>query len=359
MTSKFLLVLSLLASPLPAQVAPSDLAIDGPREGFVGEEIVLRVSGFPKLDLDRPLRESLAWTEHVQFISSAPDACTCEIVPELTFNLFTQDAILKLRVTADVAGTLVVVADWNEPPFGLAMHRMSIRTRAPPVDVSVAVTGLVNGSAKPDTQIKIGDQVVYEYRATASGGSLSDVTIVDTCGQPIVGPSGDANGNQLMDIGETWVYRSLTLAAAGEQRCTATVTAGYDGAVITGAATLNYVGVDQPGPDPKPGPPARRIAVIIYESEDVTPEIADALNEIRNANNNLPKPNQVVVIDKDSDASWLPSYMDVLRQNQIGLPAIVIVKREPNGDGVILHKGKLPANLTEYREIMKANGGFI
>jgi len=74
--------------------------------------------------------------------------------------------------------------------------------------LSLAKTGVIDDTDASGTT-NAGDTIHYSF-AVANGGnvSLTDVVLNDTLlGGPLAGPSaGDANGNGILDVGETWTY---------------------------------------------------------------------------------------------------------------------------------------------------------
>ena len=107
---------------------------------------------------------------------------------------------------------------------------------------AVTLTKLVNG--QPSVVIQApGTEVTYTYAATNTGNTpLGSVTLVDDtppCEAPVRGP--DPNGNEILDVGETWNYT-----------CTALVTENVlNTATVTGTP-LNPRQGNAPFPDPNP-----------------------------------------------------------------------------------------------------------
>ncbi|MGC8635285.1 MAG: DUF7507 domain-containing protein [Candidatus Limnocylindrales bacterium] len=83
-----------------------------------------------------------------------------------------------------------------------------------------------------------GGSVTYTYTVTNPGTvSLSDVSVADNKCSSVTGPSagGDANSNNLLDPGETWVYSCTTTLAATTTN-TATATGYYNESPVTDQA---------------------------------------------------------------------------------------------------------------------------
>jgi hypothetical protein len=126
-----LLFALLLTGPLFAQRGPADLDIDGAEIGTVGQAVVLTLHGL-ELDGDDPkISEILALTKRVAIDVDCPPGAKAEIEPDLKINWLTGELALQLKVSAVVAGDYVIFADWNEPPFGLARHRISFAPDKP------------------------------------------------------------------------------------------------------------------------------------------------------------------------------------------------------------------------------------
>lgn len=104
-----------------------------------------------------------------------------------------------------------------------------------------------------------GGQVIFTYKVTNPGVvPLSDVVVSDDKCSAISGKLGDVNGNELLDINETWVYACAAILRQTTTN-TATVTAFANGlravadvtvTVFVGASADNPVPafLDQPAP---------------------------------------------------------------------------------------------------------------
>jgi hypothetical protein len=123
----------------------------------------------------------------------------------------------------------------------------------------IRIVKLANGddaNAAPGVVLPIGAAVVYTYQVF--GGSavpLTNVVVSDDNGTPgVTGDdfnprfvSGDANGNGLLDFGETWLFTSQgvagarSTAASGTVVNTATVTASNGGPTPVSASDVAYV----------------------------------------------------------------------------------------------------------------------
>jgi hypothetical protein len=123
----------------------------------------------------------------------------------------------------------------------------------------IRIVKLANGddaNAAPGIVLSVGAPVVYTYQVIGSSAvPLTNVVVADDNGTPgVTGDdfsprfvSGDANGNGLLDFGETWLFTSQgvvgsrSTVANGTVVNTATVTASNGGATPVSASDVAYV----------------------------------------------------------------------------------------------------------------------
>lgn len=129
---KPIILLLLLTGPVLAQAGPEDLRIDGEPEVKVGEWAELQVIGLPPLDLEKPLRENLEWKDSFKIITDAP--CPVAVESELAIDFLSSTWKLRLRARSDLPCVAVIIADWNQEPFGIAVHRVQFRGDDDPED---------------------------------------------------------------------------------------------------------------------------------------------------------------------------------------------------------------------------------
>ena len=90
-----------------------------------------------------------------------------------------------------------------------------------------------------------GSTVTFTYVVTNTGNvPLANVVVSDDKLGPITSFTGDANGNGLLDLTETWTYTKTATALAGQQTNVGTVT-GQDpntGTTVTDDNPANYFG---------------------------------------------------------------------------------------------------------------------
>ena len=119
------------------------------------------------------------------------------------------------------------------------------------VESGIRIEASTNGQDADDPEgaiITVGDAVTWTYTVTNEGNApLSDVTVTDNQGVTVTYQSGDTDGDDLLDVGETWVYEATGTAEAGQYANTATVAAvdPLDEAV-SDTDPSHYLGV-QPG----------------------------------------------------------------------------------------------------------------
>lgn len=104
-----------------------------------------------------------------------------------------------------------IVTGYSDSANQIGIHQAAFAT---------AIATVVVGASTPAPLINIvkvpsrltpfppgGGDVLYKYAVTNPGVvAMHDVTVVDDKCGPLSGPYGDANGNNLLDPGETWAY---------------------------------------------------------------------------------------------------------------------------------------------------------
>ena len=113
-------------SPLVSGVDDAGLRLVGPTECEPGEPITIVVHGLPAVDLAAPIGDQVAWVDSMRFVLSAPGD-TPELSKELAMTVAPWGWLLRVTFTPEAPGTYLLVCDWNEAPYGLAVHRISAR----------------------------------------------------------------------------------------------------------------------------------------------------------------------------------------------------------------------------------------
>ena len=98
-------------------------------------------------------------------------------------------------------------------------------------------------------QIPVGAPVTWTYEVTNPGDfAIRDVVVTDDQGVTPVFQSGDDNGDDLLDIDETWVYEATGTAEAGQYANVATAdgfAAVEEDIQLTDSDPSHYIGVDE------------------------------------------------------------------------------------------------------------------
>jgi hypothetical protein len=111
---------------------PADLRLTGPSAGSVGSPVTIVVSGLPTVDLTATVGEQTVWVESIRFDVSAPAGAEIELEKELSMSVSPWAWRLRLTLTPGRPGTYLIVCDWNQEPYGLAMHRVEVGGPSPP-----------------------------------------------------------------------------------------------------------------------------------------------------------------------------------------------------------------------------------
>lgn len=112
---------------------PDELRVTGPTTGEVGREITLIVRGLPEVNLEQTVNDVLGLFKHVRASASTPGE-PIDLDSEIGFTVAPVAYRMKLLFTPQEPGVYVVAVDWNEAPFGLALHRIEIRGPPEPPD---------------------------------------------------------------------------------------------------------------------------------------------------------------------------------------------------------------------------------
>jgi len=141
---KALLILLCLSLPLLAadtstslqsgqgESGPAALRLTGPSETSAGQAVTVIVHGLPAVDLTQTVGDQTAWVETLRFAVSGPDGVEVTLDKELSMTVAPWGWRLRVSFVPPVDGTYVLVCDWNQAPFGLALHRMLVGPRPPP-----------------------------------------------------------------------------------------------------------------------------------------------------------------------------------------------------------------------------------
>ena len=141
--------------------------------------------------------------------------------------IFTAVAQISPSATGTISNTATV-----SPPPGVTDTNPGNNT-ATDTDTLVApaikIVKLVNGQdadSPTGPHVAVGSTVTFTYVVTNTGNvPLANVAVSDDKLGTITSFTGDANGNGLLDLTETWTYTPTATALAGQQTNVGTVTA--------------------------------------------------------------------------------------------------------------------------------------
>jgi hypothetical protein len=114
----------------------------------------------------------------------------------------------------------------------------------PEIAINVATNG-DDADSPTGPLVEVGPNVTWTYVVTNPGDvALSSVLVLDDEGVTPVFQSGDANGDGILDTGETWIYSVSGTAVAGQYSNTGSVSADPPiGATVTASDPSHYFGV--------------------------------------------------------------------------------------------------------------------
>lgn len=118
-----------------ADKGPADMVLSGPDKSHVGSTVRLRLDGLPSVDLAKTMSEQLAWLSQVKIITAAPGGLSDKdysVDQQLSIKVSPFQWAFSLDFNAKKPGDYVLIVDWNEAPFGLVHHRISVGGAAQP-----------------------------------------------------------------------------------------------------------------------------------------------------------------------------------------------------------------------------------
>jgi hypothetical protein len=131
-------LLLLAAIATAADKGPEDLKLSGPASAAIGELVRLRLDGLPNVELAKTMDQQLSWMSKVRVITSAPTGVTDQdytLDQQLSIKVSPFQWTFALDFAAKRPGDYVIIVDWNEAPFGLSFHRISVGGQVvPPSD---------------------------------------------------------------------------------------------------------------------------------------------------------------------------------------------------------------------------------
>lgn len=242
----FLVSLGIMVSAQPPQASsgvkftapykgPQDVKFVGPKTGAIKVPVVVTVTGLPTVDLQKPISDATGWVKNLRFQIEGPENAKVEMTKELSMSIDPFAWRLRLEVVAETPGVYDIICDWNEAPFGLAVHRVTIGDVPSPVSAPKIVF-----TASP-VKIKSGDASTLTWQTTdttsVSLSNSTDVTPIVGSLQvkPVVttiyvltakGPGGSASSSVVVEVSATPPAPDLTsdIAKFVNQTVTAKVT---------------------------------------------------------------------------------------------------------------------------------------
>lgn len=115
----------------------------------------------------------------------------------------------------------------------------------PKVSIEKHTNG-VDADEPPGPEIFIGDEVIWTYIITNTGGAeLSEVTVTDNMGVEPTYVSGDVNADNRLQVSETWVFEATGTAEASLYSNIGTVVANSNGKEARDTDPSHYTGVQR------------------------------------------------------------------------------------------------------------------
>lgn len=119
----------------------------------------------------------------------------------------------------------------------------------------VKLTNGTDNNSPTGPQVPVGSLVTWTYNVTSTGSTepIANVIVADDNGTPgnpaddflAIFSGGDSNGNNLLDVGETWTFVATGVATAGQygNLGTATGNGSFSGSPVSATDPDHYVGV--------------------------------------------------------------------------------------------------------------------
>ncbi|MCC6457527.1 MAG: hypothetical protein IT328_21400 [Caldilineaceae bacterium] len=133
-------------------------------------------------------------------------------------------------------------------------HYFGVEPSSPAIDI-IKFTNGEDADTPRGPEIEIGTAVTWTYEVRNTGNvPLSNITVTDDqAGVTPVYVSGDANGNDLLEVGEVWLFQATGIAVGGQYANIGTVTGTPpDGPSVTDSNPSHYFGVDELPPTSLP-----------------------------------------------------------------------------------------------------------
>jgi hypothetical protein len=82
----------------------------------------------------KTIGEQTEWINTIRFEVSAPGGQQIRPDAELSMAVSPWEWRLRVSFTPVNTGAYLLVCDWNQPPYGLALHRVEVGGMSPPID---------------------------------------------------------------------------------------------------------------------------------------------------------------------------------------------------------------------------------
>jgi len=112
---------------------PNELKLTGPAIATAGQPLAIVVSGLPAVDMDETIGKQTDWVNTIRFEVSSPGEAKITPDAELSMSVSPWEWRLRVTFTPPSNGSYLLVCDWNQAPYGLALHRIEVGGKAPEV----------------------------------------------------------------------------------------------------------------------------------------------------------------------------------------------------------------------------------
>ena len=116
------------------------------------------------------------------------------------------------------------------------------------VEPGISVEKSTNGQdadQQPGPLVRVGRSINWQYEVRNTGSEpLANISVIDDQGVNVVYQVGDVNGNDLLDITETWLYTGFGVAVAGQYANRATASGDGSLETVTDQDPSHYFGLD-------------------------------------------------------------------------------------------------------------------
>lgn len=110
---------------------PGELKLTGPIVSTAGQPLTVVVSGLPAVNMDETIGKQTGWINTIRFEVSSPGQVNITPDAELSMSVSPWEWRLRVTFTPPANGTYLLVCDWNQAPYGLALHRIEVGGKAP------------------------------------------------------------------------------------------------------------------------------------------------------------------------------------------------------------------------------------